>query len=305
MKKSGIAAAVLVAACCLRATGAEDEGVTVVGSGEASGRPNAFEFFTRIGGAAELGADALTKFCEFKRRTAAAVEKLELSDGDVAVGGFSLTSANDGQTQFCRGDDGEDVFKPEIVFSSLVRVRVRGIGRLPDEQVPKTISELFDRLKDAGVAIVPVQANANLSLNEFDIQDGFDAAPVMVFVLEDATELRRLARQRAFQAARHSAEEFARLAGAELGPAVSIQEVNGRAYPWMGMFVPEEFEAPQGETPGKLRMISATMSEIPVRARLRVRFQLKPQSLGSPQGSLSAAEGVGAKGSLSAKEGGP
>ena len=303
MKKTGIAAAVLVAACCLRATGAEDEGVTVVGSGEASGKPNAFEFFTRIGGAAEMGADALTKFCEFKRRTAAAVEKLRLTDSDIAVGGFSLTSANDGQTQFCRDGDGEDVFKPEIVFSSLVRVCVRGIDRLPEEQVPKTISELFDRLKDVGVAIVPVQAQS--SGGEFEIHDGFDAAPVTVFVLEDATELRRLARQRAFQAARQSAEEFARLAGLELGPVASIQEVGDRGYPWMGMFVPDEFEVPQGATPGKLRMVSTTMSEIPVRSRLRVRFQLKPHGLGSAQVGLSAAESLGAKGSLGAKEGGP
>jgi len=292
VKTSAIAIGLFICACRLGAVGAaaEDEGVTVIGSGEARARPNAFEFFTRVSGSSELGGDALVKFREFKRRTTAAVEKLKLPDSDVAVGGFSLTSADAaryGQIQVFRiGDDGEEeTLKPGIMFSSLVRVCVRGIDRLPEEQVPEKISELFDRLKDGGVSIQPVQANTDTA--EFEVQDGFVAAPVVVFVLEDATELRRLARQRAFQAARTSAEELAKLAGVELGAVVSIQEVSGEGDPWMEIVAPDAFEPPQIARRGKLRLTSGTMSEIPVRARLRVRFGLKAESVAGEENAAA------------------
>jgi hypothetical protein len=255
----------------------------VVGSGESRGRPNAFEFFTRIGASSELGSDALVKFREFKRRTSAAVEKLQLADSDVTFGGFSLTSSavqQRGRMQVFRIDDGdEELFKPGIMFSSLVRVCVRGLDRLPDERVPEKISELFDRLTDGGVSIEPVQANAESG--EFEIQDGFSAPPVAVFVLEDATELRTLARQRAFKAARQSAEELAILAGVELGPVISIQEVGGQSEPWIEMLVEGDLAAPQIGRRGKLRLTSGAMSEIPVRASLQVRFSLKSETGGS------------------------
>lgn len=289
MKTLAIAIGLLMFACRLpiAAAATDDEGVTVIGSGEARGRPNAFEFFTRVGGSAELGSDALAKFREFKRRTAVAVEKLQLSDSDVAVGGFCLTSSADDQRErmhfFRLDDDAEGPFKAEIVFSSLVRVSVRGIDRLTEEQAAERISALFDRLKDGGVEIAPVQANTEAS--EFEVQDGFNASPAAVFVLEDATELRRLARRRAFDAAKENAEELARLAGVELGGVLSIQEVAGGAIsPWMG-FVQDPLETPRSAGDGKLRLTSRTMSEIPVRARLRVRFGLKQESLVEKGGS--------------------
>jgi uncharacterized protein YggE len=270
----------------------EDEGVTVVGSGEARAMPNAFEFFARVGGAAELGGDALAKFREFKRRTMDAVEKLQLADSQVAAGGFSLTSAFDdsrGQMLFFRMDDAEEEpVRPGIVFSSLLRVTVRGIDRLPSEQAPEKISQLFDQLKDNGVEIASIQANAEAG--EFDLADGFNAAPLAVFVIEDASELRRLARKRAFEAAKQSAAELADLAGVELGSVVSIQDVGSvAASPWTG-FVQDPFDTPRGADEGKLRLTSRTMSEIAVRTRLRVRFELKAKNLAGER--LSAKQGT-------------
>lgn len=283
--RSAIAIAVVWLACGQTlAAAADDEGVTVIGSGEARGRPNAFEFFTRISGASELGSDALVKFREFKRRTAEAVDKLQLVNGEVTFGGFSLTSAGNvrgRRVNMFRVDlDGEESFKPEIMFSSLVRVCVRGIDRLPEEQVPEKISDLLDRLKDGGVTIEAVQGNAETP--EFEAHDGFGAPPVALFVLEDATEIRRLARKRAFEAARESAEELAQLAGLALGPVVSMQEVGGQGEPWLDVLAQGAFEASQAGRRGKLRLTSSTMSEFSVRASLQVRFRLRAKEGATP-----------------------
>ncbi len=273
-----IAAALIGYACWTTAALGGDEGLTVVGNGEARGKPTAVEFYTRIGGAGELGADALTKFREFKRRTKLALDKQRFSEGDVQMAGFSFTSQNGSGDQnflaFRMMEAEPPMGKPTVTFSSLARITLRGIDRLSEEEVLDTVSELSDRLADSGVTIQPVQTNTDA--NEFEVQDGFGNPPLAIFVLEDASELRELARERAFEAAQQSAERLARLAGAKLGPVLAIHENSGE---------PEQFvdafgnAAPRLGRRAKLRLTSSTLSELPVRVSLEVRFALRQQEI--------------------------
>lgn len=264
----------LLALAMSAAARAGESGVTVVGSGEARGKPNVLEFHTRLGGSGELSGDALVRYREFKRRTLESVEKLQQKQLAVAVGGTSLTAEGDPNQGFVhmfrmQAEPAANA-KPGVTISSLMRISVRGIDELPEAKVLELSSDLYDRLTDGGVALESVQINAASA--ELDAEDGYGQPPLAVFVLEDATKLRELARERAFAAARESAERLARLAGVELGAVEAIQEMTAEPELFVDPFGDAQPAVPQR---GKLRLASRTFAEIPVRVSLQVRFGLK------------------------------
>ncbi|HEV3023429.1 MAG TPA: hypothetical protein VGX76_13230, partial [Pirellulales bacterium] len=136
-------AGILLAACCswfALSAAADEGGITVVGVGEARGKPNALEFRARLAGSGELANDALTKFQEYKRRAMAAVEQLQFKQVKVSVGAMSLLHGGDQNQVYAmmmmQGMPANEAgAKVEVALSSLLRVTLHDIEEMPEEKV--------------------------------------------------------------------------------------------------------------------------------------------------------------------------
>jgi uncharacterized protein YggE len=127
-------------------------------------------------------------------------------------------------------------------------------------------SQVVDRLRDSGVD-VSTQAAVN-------IYAGYDASSLVTFLVEDGGSLRELARQRAFGAARATAESLARLAGVRLGGVLAVQEASDDSTSNEGPYVGEhDLTRPPAN---QVRLQSAKLAPIPVKVTLHVRFALMP-----------------------------
>jgi hypothetical protein len=267
------------------AAAADEGGITVVGVGEACGKPNALEFRARLAGSGELANDALTKYQEFKRRALAAVDQLEFKEVKVSVGPLSLLHGGDQNQVYAMMMPGmagtEAGAKVEVALSSLLRVTMHKIEEMSEEQVFELATQLVDKLKDSGVRIHATQG----AVSYVDPENEEYALPLLAtFVVDDATELYEQARRRAYQAARANAEKMAELAELRLGPVESMREITPETAAatqvlWndveeMEMDMPVQRVA--AAQPAKLRLTSRTFAEVPVHVSLRVRFRTRP-----------------------------
>ncbi|HVC95534.1 MAG TPA: SIMPL domain-containing protein [Pirellulales bacterium] len=277
-----------LAGCCLAVTlasfsAADDGGITVVGVGEARGKPDALEFRAHLAGSAELANDALTKFQEYKRRALSAVEQLQLKEIKVSVGAMSLLqTGNQNQMYVMNGfmPANEAVPKAEVALSSLLRVTLHDIDKMTEETVFELATQLVDKLKDAGVSIHATQMGVNYADPEADESYAFPL--LALFVLDDGTALRELARRRAFQAARASAANLAELAELRLGPVEAMHETASEtetvADAWQDVDLDDPAGIPATSQPSGPRLTSRTFTEIPVRVSLQVRFRTRPKA---------------------------
>src|SRR4051812_14135584 len=88
--------AVLLAAP-LRA--AENDGITVIGNGEAKSRPTQVEIGALVAGDAELAADAIVKYRDAKKHAVDALQALKLSALVIESSGFTVNQAMDPNMQ--------------------------------------------------------------------------------------------------------------------------------------------------------------------------------------------------------------
>lgn len=254
--------------------GGGSQGIVVSGSGEAIAKPTAVEFDLSISGNAEIFGDALVKFRDSKRRTLEALNALGLKDLSIEERGLSLArgDAAEIQNRAMRGDTGANI-KPKIEVLTRLRVKLGSIGDVPAEQVLETVGKLIDTARDAGNDIGPTTAEINMSWRYGRQINGALAR----FVLEDFDKSREQAYQAAIDDARNRAERLARLTGVQLGPVESISELavagddhsannNVIYFNTYGMQNQEE------PNKAKARITSDTLTEIPVRVRLQVRY---------------------------------
>ncbi|MBI3467756.1 MAG: SIMPL domain-containing protein [Planctomycetes bacterium] len=256
---------------------ADDGGITVSGTGEVKGKPTSVEFELRTGGTAELTGDAIVKYRDTKRRTLEAFQKLKLKNLQLEEKGVGLASAGGAAQQAVFVQPGAaPAVKPQVEIARTVRVVLRDIQGLSEEELMDTIAKILDTARDSGGTIGGASDTATSLLARMYGQQM--SSPMATFVLDNATELREQAYGQAMQEARARANRLATLANVKLGPVLSVQEQQivsaGDTNPQVQMML-----AIYGirDSSGKddLRLTSDKFAEIPVRVSLQVRFGIE------------------------------
>jgi uncharacterized protein len=239
----------------------DEDGIVVLGNGQSMTAPDTLEIGLSIGAAAELTADATTKFTATSRRLTAAIEGLGIEHLEIRRGGLRLGSSNPSEGN-----------KSLTSMSRSLRIIVRKIDALAEEEVAVLATRLVDAAKDNGATLAPSGLPANV-VNMIDDGDGF---PAVKYLIERPEAVRDKAYHLAFDDARRRAERLAALAGARVGRVRRVEEVvastddEGDAQ----MFLMSEMYGV--ETPGRFADSLATheLSAIAVHVSLRVRFEI-------------------------------
>jgi uncharacterized protein YggE len=274
---AAVAAAFVAVLPAARVRG-DDNGITVSGSGEVSAKPTQVEFEIRTGGSAELTGDAIAKYRDAKRRTLDAFAKQQMKNLVIEERAIALTNSsglNPQQAMFNAGQ--APAAKPVIDISRSIRVVLKDIQDMPEEELMATIGRVLDTAKDAGATIGPASDASALLARMYGQQM---SAAIATFVLDDAGELREKAYRNAMEQARTRAERLAALAHVKLGPVLSVQEtaVAGGAdtNPQQQMIM-AMYGIRDANHKDDLRVTSDTFSEIPVRVNLQVRFGIESE----------------------------
>ncbi|HWB10451.1 MAG TPA: SIMPL domain-containing protein [Pirellulales bacterium] len=267
------------------ASGAEAQqpSITVSGTGEVLARPDCLEIDVRAAASAEITGDAVVKYQDALRRIQGALAKLGMKELTIEQRDLRFASGDDESGQgpvFVVQPQPAAAAKSTIHVTRSLRLLVRGIDKLSEVDMVGMISKLLDTAKDAG-AIVGRSTGSNMFSHM--VEENGDATAVVHFIVENAEELREEAYRKAFAEAKTRAQRLARLAGARLGKAISVDETETSVMTVYG--------AP---TAGhdKSRLSSDRFTDIPVRVTLRVQFALddeKPEDAKPEKGSVHAA----------------
>src|SRR5262249_50313120 len=155
-------------------------------------------------------------------------------------------------------------------ISKSLRLTVKGIDRLSEEQVVAMVAKLLDGVKDAGLA-------PRVDPNNSDGQQG--AGATIMFIADDLAAARKEATQQAFRNAKEKAQQIAELAGGRLGPAMGVQEESSPSASQAYEVMPDGSMGPvfyRGTNPGSNgpQLASQTLAEMPLHVSLQVQFKL-------------------------------
>jgi uncharacterized protein len=257
---------------------AEDAGITVAATGEATVKPNRLEIEIKSGASAELTGDAVVKYRDGLRRAKEAFEKLKIDNLQVEDRGMNVanTAAGGNNGVINLGGGAPPAAKPEVNISKSLRLVVTGVDKLSEEQLINLVAKLLDTAKDAGVA-AGGDSNSSLLMR----MNGMAGPTTMVrFIADDPAPARKKAAQEAFKQGREKAQQMAEMAGATLGPVISMEETSGGAGE-KGMSLQERmiemiYGGGGSAAPDDPRLTSNLLVDMPVRVSLRIRFGLQP-----------------------------
>jgi uncharacterized protein YggE len=277
-----IAAALAWATCSIGAgafaADQEPAGITVSATGEAKVKPNRLEIEIKASAAAELTTDAVVKYRDALKHAKEAfeklrVEKLTIEDQGVSLTGNGANNEGDFSPAVAQPAPGPGArAKQEVGISKSLHLEVTGIDKMPEEEVVALAARLLDVARDAGLTAGAAPTNSLISR-----MSGVAVAnPMVTFFADDAHVAEEKATDEAFQQAKSKAQKLANLAGAQLGPVLSVEvsPVAGAdrsvTEQMMLMMMSEGAYEP---TPD--RLTSYTLTEMPVRVSLRVRFAIQ------------------------------
>jgi uncharacterized protein len=257
------ALAIVVCAIAGAASAAEERAISVTGVGEVKAKPDRLEIDVQAGGSAELTTDAIVKYGDSLRRVTEAyeklgIERLEIEQGDLMFG-HTIPNQNG---RIINGRQAAQA-KSEVLLTQSLHLRLSHIDQMPQKELIDTVGKLIDTAQDAG-ATLGGMPNVNMSYNQFGnvVMRNQQVRPAVAFALSDPDALHDQAYEKAFEAATSRAEKLAKLAGAKLGPVLSINE-SGSAQVYNQYGVQQQ------------ALASIRLAEIPVRVNLHVRFALE------------------------------
>lgn len=257
--------------------GAEESGITVSGSGEVRAKPNAVEFDLRTAGSAELTGDAIVKYRDAKRRTLEAFQKLKLKKLEIEEKGVGLSSVGAAGAPGMVAFPGQPAaVKPQVEIARSMRVVLREIQDLSEEELMDTIGKILDTAHDSGATIGGASdTNAMMMARMYGQQMSSSMA---TFVLENVTEAREQAYAQAMEQARARANRLATLADVKLGHVLSVQEqqvVSSSDTSIQMQLMMAMYGMRDSSSKDELRLTSDKFAEIPVRVNLQVRFGIE------------------------------
>jgi uncharacterized protein YggE len=264
------------ASAAVRSARADDGAITVVGTGQAEALPTEMEINLQAAGKAELTADAIVKYRAAVGQTLEAykslgLENLQVEERTLSIGTESGAAAL--QVLAVPGGAAESASKAEMNITRSLRLTVRGIDQMPEEQLFRTISQLLDTARDVGATIASYRDEESTLAQLMFGGRASASTSAVTFVVADAAAPREQAYRRAFEEAQERAGRLASLARAELGAVLSIEEIDSAA-PEEKSLIETVYGSLASEQPKEARLTSDKLGPIPVRATLRVKFAL-------------------------------
>jgi uncharacterized protein YggE len=246
---------------------AEDRAISVTGNGEVNARPNRLQIELQTSGMAELTQDAILKYDDSLRRVTEAFEKLGLNELAVEPGDISFAST---LVNNARGAQA----KPQMAISQSIKLTLSHVDQVPQKELVATVGKLIDTAQDAGATISNNPAGNLNMVNQAGrlVIRNQAAQPLVALWVSDFEPLYDQAYQKAFEDATVRAEKLAKLAHKKLGDVLTIDESSQRVY------------GPDGSALQSLA--SVRLGPIPVRASLRVRFELLEDREGAVQAAF-------------------
>ena len=255
-----------------RAFGADGNpaSITVTGAGDAKGRPDVVEMTAMVSGEAELAADAMVKYRDTKRRAVKAIEDLKIPSLAIESRGFSLNQGIDpNQQQMMMRGMAPTSTKQRVQVSEAMRIVLRDLDKLKDDEVMGIVLKVIDAGKDAGLVIGP-GAPQNSYQYQMMMQRGGDAMGMATFKVTDPSRVREAAYAKAIQSARAKAERLAALSGVKLGRVLSVQD-NVVQTPTAQVVYVYSQQQQQG---AEAELTSSLAGDIPLNVRLTVQFAI-------------------------------
>lgn len=258
-------------------SGGESEralGILVPGTGDVRAKPNVIEVQLRSAAKAELTGDAIVKYRDAKRRTLSAFTGLKIENVEIEEEGLSITPGNTAEMMqmMWRGMPNDSGAKTQIELASTLTVRLKGIDSLSPEEMTETIGKILDVAQDSGASVGPSPEEAAM----MGWYGRFNRGGIVKFVLTDVTQVREQAYAKAAEDARARATRQAKLFGVALGDVLSVQEVFVSGEEQTHQVVqPWEYNLPTKNVK-ESRITSDSLTQIPFRVKLLVRFSIKP-----------------------------
>jgi len=253
-------------------------GIVVQGTGDVRAKPNLIEIQLRSSAKAELTGDAIVKYRDAKRRTLAAFTGLKIENIEIEEEGLSITPGNAAEMmQMMWRGMAQTSSKTQIELASTLIVRLKGVDTLSPEEITETIGKILDVAQDSGATVGPSSDEAAMAWRYGRMQQG----GIVKFVLSDLDQIREQAYAKAADDARARATRQAKLFGVEVGDVLSVQEtfVSGEKesmhnQPWYYY----EYGGNNSQAEKSPRITSDSLTEIPFRVKLLVRFAIKPSA---------------------------
>lgn len=257
-----------------RGAAADSKGITVSGFGQARGKPVVVEFMGVASGEAELASDAIVKHRDTKRRALKAIEELKVAGLAVESLGFSINQAMDPSMQqmMMRGQT-PPVSKQLVQVSEQLRIVLREVDKLKDEDLVNTVLKVVDAARDGGLVI-----GAGTATNYYQMQrmmQSGQASGLAMFKIPDSTGLRAQAYQKAMEEARAKAQRLAELAGGKLGRVVAVQEGPLSVQQMSQMSAMYGYAGVQQQNPLDRELSSNVFGDITLGVSLSVQFALE------------------------------
>jgi uncharacterized protein len=265
------------------AAGGEDAGVTVSATGEATVRPNRLEIEIKAAASAELTGDAVVKYRDALKRAKDAFDKLKIEKLEMIDRGMNVANSSaggNGNNFVAMNGNNQPAAKPEVNISKTLRLEVTGIDKMSEEDLAGLVAKLLDTAKDAGVVAGPDSNSAMMMRMGVSVP-----STVVTYVADEAVAARAKAGEDAFRQAKERAQRLADLAGARLGPVLSMEEtaVSTGHEQSMQEKVIQMVYGGGNSAPDDPRLTSPTLMDMPVRVGLKVRFALEPKVSGAAQ----------------------
>ncbi len=251
------------------------DGISVYGLGELGVEPNCVEIDLSISGLAELPGDALVKYRDAKSQLLESLDKLKLDKLETEEVGLSISAATspEEQQRILQGMPQAQA-KPQIEVSSVMRLKLNDIRGVRPEELLQTIGRLLDVAQDAGVGVglSPTEMVNAIRRGQY----GNQQLPIR-FVVADLAQLREKAYEKAVEDARDRAARLARLNRVKLGATLAVHEVLVAGdQPTVQHVTNFGQQAPPPHVAEGPRVVSSSLTDIPVQVKLLVRFAIEP-----------------------------
>jgi uncharacterized protein YggE len=251
----------------------EAKGITVTGMGQAKGKPAVIEFTATASGEGELASDAIVKHRDTKRRGLKAIEDLKVPGLAIEAKGFAINQAMDpnAQQMMMRGQAVTNT-KQMVQVTEQLRVVMRDLDKLKDEDVINTVLKVLDAARDGGL-VVGSGSPSNFYQMQIMMQSG-QTPGLVAFKLPDAAPLRAQAYQKAMDDARAKAQRLAELSGGKLGRVVAVQEGPAGA-PQQNQMMAMMYGMMQQQAQPDGELVSNMFGDITLGVSLSVQFALE------------------------------
>lgn len=249
--------------------GYHEPGITVEGSGVTRAVPDVVEINIRLSARAELTDDAVVKHRDSRKRTLDTFKALKLDNLELEEKDLSLRPGNAQEVMqmMWNGMPPAQNRRTQIEVGSMLRARLKDVGKVPPEELMSTIGKLLDAAQDSG---------AGLGLSDADMMQmryygyGRQQSTLVKFIVTNINDTREKAYELAVADARQRAERLARLNGVKLGSVLAVDELGGGGQSNPYYYIPVDLDSKENPS----EVMAETLSGAKISIRLRVRFAI-------------------------------